>query len=995
MKHILLSAAAVFAATVSGPLSLVAQAQAPAAVYVNDNSLAGDIYTTAIGNDDTGNGTSSAPYATVAKAMQLAVAGTSTIFIDAGTYNERMVLDKNVNLQGAGTATDSPGSATIFDAQLTPGTQGNEIGLLISALGGPSPASPLRITRLTFRAYDFGIQTDALYNRSNFLLEDIETVDNRQMGILWNAIGSQSPPPSVSANITFRRVRASRNALDPNTRDNGAGRGLFVVNGSKVNFTIEQSVFEQNRRAGIDFNDGSASGVIIRNCRFFQNIGPAIALLGAGALRDSGGNPTTIAALLENNVISDNADNGMELKACTGNGQSSGLGSFVVRGNYIARAVGTPQNIVADNAGIAFIDRDRNVTGPQPTGGVNGDLVTGGAYIENNTVRGYLADATRTLAGLNGFGIVLEGANNTAMGNTISRCQRGIQVQERPTGTTAQFGSAFFDLDRNVLVPTTNTIVRYNRLDSCTTALRAVNLTSTVDASLNWFGSNDPVAVRGASGTGGLVQTLDGPSSFTEQSSFTPTGRFDYTPFLNSNTDGAPATAGFQGDLSYLNADFPSPQTGTLGRLREGVTLVTENGTLRAAANFFNEEATFDKTLTLTNTGATTIRDVTMNGSGKVVTLGAPFSLSGALVLTDGKLSTTLSSLLTLNDGATSTSGNATSFVMGPLSKLGTQAFVFPLGKGNVWARLGVTAPASTATALTAEYFDAAYPNQTTAPDLVRVSSVEYWTLDRTGSTDLVGVQLYYENAGRSGVVLPADLRVARFNGAVWVNEGTPAGGVATGAGGTVASNTPTSGFGPFTLGTASEVNPLPVTLVSFRAIQRKPGVVSLEWITASEKNNRGYSVERSFDGTSWKALGFVNGKGTTSERSTYSFQDLPGTTSPTAYYRLQQTDLDGTTHLSPVATVNLTKVEGETQLALFPNPAQHELTVQLSAPATGNVQLLITDLTGRTVLSQTLNSRFETDLPVVLPASLRAGTYLVQVKGEGISSKAMRMVKQ
>ena len=51
----------------------------------------------------------------------------------------------------------------------------------------------------------------------------------------------------------------------------------------------------------------------------------------------------------------------MELKACTGNGQSRGVGSFVVRNNYIARTIGAPTNLTEDNAGVAFIDRDRNV----------------------------------------------------------------------------------------------------------------------------------------------------------------------------------------------------------------------------------------------------------------------------------------------------------------------------------------------------------------------------------------------------------------------------------------------------------------------------------------------------------------------------------------------------------------------------------------------------------------------------------------------------------
>jgi ELWxxDGT repeat protein len=52
--------------------------------YVNDNSQEGDVYTTAVGNN-TNNGFSTAPYATIDYAITIAQAG-DTIFVDAGTH---------------------------------------------------------------------------------------------------------------------------------------------------------------------------------------------------------------------------------------------------------------------------------------------------------------------------------------------------------------------------------------------------------------------------------------------------------------------------------------------------------------------------------------------------------------------------------------------------------------------------------------------------------------------------------------------------------------------------------------------------------------------------------------------------------------------------------------------------------------------------------------------------------------------------------------------
>jgi len=84
-------------------------------LYVNDNSQSLDIFTTAVGNDTSGNGSASRPYLTLAKALAVSVAG-DTIYIDSGTYADNSLsLNKaNVTFIGAGT------SLTIFNGPVTP-----------------------------------------------------------------------------------------------------------------------------------------------------------------------------------------------------------------------------------------------------------------------------------------------------------------------------------------------------------------------------------------------------------------------------------------------------------------------------------------------------------------------------------------------------------------------------------------------------------------------------------------------------------------------------------------------------------------------------------------------------------------------------------------------------------------------------------------------------------------------------------------------------------
>lgn len=75
--------------------------------FVNDNSTAGDIFTTAIGNDGTGDGSAGAPFASAQHIINNVPAFTSgdQIIIDAGTYHWTTILleiDNNISIQGAG-----------------------------------------------------------------------------------------------------------------------------------------------------------------------------------------------------------------------------------------------------------------------------------------------------------------------------------------------------------------------------------------------------------------------------------------------------------------------------------------------------------------------------------------------------------------------------------------------------------------------------------------------------------------------------------------------------------------------------------------------------------------------------------------------------------------------------------------------------------------------------------------------------------------------------
>lgn len=159
------------------------------------------------------------------------------------------------------------------------------------------------------------------------------------------------------------------------------------------------------------------------------------------------------------------------------------------------------------------------------------------------------------------------------------------------------------------------------------------------------------------------------------------------------------------------------------------------------------------------------------------------------------------------------------------------------------------------------------------------------------------------------------------------------------------------------TASTPATLAPLPVKLVEFTA-QAAPGGRSarLAWATASEVNNAYFDVERSFDGATYAQLGRVAGQGGKTSTTTYAFVDQQGLgTQPAGlvYYRLRQVDFDGTATYSPVRPVYLGTSDAAVtgQASLYPNPAQANTTLDLSAlPAAASYQVQVLDATGRQV---------------------------------------------
>ena len=110
-----------------------------------------------------------------------------------------------------------------------------------------------------------------------------------------------------------------------------------------------------------------------------------------------------------------------------------------------------------------------------------------------------------------------------------------------------------------------------------------------------------------------------------------------------------------------------------------------------------------------------------------------------------------------------------------------------------------------------------------------------------------------------------------------------------------------------------------PVKLVSFSASAHKHEV-TLNWNTASEINNKGWSIERTTnpDVAIWTTIGFIDGNNNGLQNNSYTYIDKD-VNANIYYYRLKQVDYDGISTFSNVISVNL--VSDDLQLSVYPNP--------------------------------------------------------------------------
>lgn len=157
--------------------------------------------------------------------------------------------------------------------------------------------------------------------------------------------------------------------------------------------------------------------------------------------------------------------------------------------------------------------------------------------------------------------------------------------------------------------------------------------------------------------------------------------------------------------------------------------------------------------------------------------------------------------------------------------------------------------------------------------------------------------------------------------------------------------------FGELVLASNSE--PLPVTLTSVTAVRTERGA-DIRWRTAREVENAGFRVQHQPPGAQrWNRLGFVQSRapgGTVSEPRRYRFAVPVALGHGTHRFRLQQVDLDGTSHATKPVRLVVQPQAAVTLSAPAPNPASGPVRISFSVREAEQAALHLYNALGKRV---------------------------------------------
>jgi len=276
-------------------------------------------------------------------------------------------------------------------------------------------------------------------------------------------------------------------------------------------------------------------------------------------------------------------------------------------------------------------------------------------------------------------------------------------------------------------------------------------------------------------------------------------------------------------------------------------------------------------------------------------------------------------------------------------------------------------------------------PNQ---PGDASIRGVDrFWMIDASGYTtnpDLSSLSFTYVNGATSeiGTISCSNtISAANLGAQRWNTTNNSWDGIAYPPKGTVSTNTVTLANADVTTSDLTyrwwtlvdKSYPLPVEFINLSA-ECNHGDVTVKWSTATEQNSNYFTVERSFDGTNFSAIATVTAAGNSSTLKNYSAVDNDAY-SGTSFYRISETDFNGSTMYSSTITVN--GCSGD-DVVIYGTGGG--VSININAIADGEYNIELYDVLGQKLISQVSGVAAGNNHIKLSPSAISSAIYIVKV---------------
>jgi len=184
----------------------------------------------------------------------------------------------------------------------------------------------------------------------------------------------------------------------------------------------------------------------------------------------------------------------------------------------------------------------------------------------------------------------------------------------------------------------------------------------------------------------------------------------------------------------------------------------------------------------------------------------------------------------------------------------------------------------------------------------------------------------------------------------------------------------------------------LPIELISFEGKALENGNM-LKWVTGSEVNNDYFTIYKSVDGINFDKIHLIQGEGNSNIMNQYQFLDR-NTNQTLQYYKLTQTDYDGTEHEQKIISVDRGEINYDFVSYFHPTLATSEIQFTFNANNEDNISLNIINFEGKIIKMMDLKNTYQSNNYILNVTDLPTGIYYANFSSGNFSNNKLFLKK-